>query len=85
MEGNLMKAQYSTATVCVDNHSDLSFVYMQWDQSSAKLMKSKTAIENYAKSHFCKCKTIMLTTADLPTMHLSKMPSTKIKGYPTAE
>jgi len=46
-----MKARYGSAKVYVDHHSNLSFVYMQKDQSSAKHMRFNTAFENCAKSH----------------------------------
>jgi len=38
MKGNLTRERYLEAAVYVDHFSDLSFVYMQRDQTSAELM-----------------------------------------------
>jgi len=51
IKGNLMKDRHTAAMVYLDHFSGLSFVYMQRDQSSAELMKSKVAFESFSKSH----------------------------------
>ena len=51
LKGCLMQARYTAATVFVDHFSGLSYVHMQRDQTSAELMKSKMAFENFAETH----------------------------------
>ena len=51
MKGNLRWARFTAATVYIDRLSELSFLYMQRDQTSTELLKSKTAVENCARSH----------------------------------
>jgi len=51
IKGRLMWARYMAATVFVDHFSGLLYVHMQRDQTSAELMKSKMAFENFAETH----------------------------------
>lgn len=51
MKGQPTKSRYHFATIFVDHYSDLSFVFLQKEQSSEETLKAKRTFEAYAAIH----------------------------------
>ena len=51
LKGWLTNARYRVATVFVDHHSGLSFVYLQNDTTSDQMVKAKKSFEAYCQTH----------------------------------
>ena len=51
MTGVIRKQHYKYATICVDQFSGFSFIYLQQTASAQETLESKQAMERYAQAH----------------------------------
>ena len=56
MKRNITREKYHVATIFIDHHSNLSYIYLQLRATSDDTAQAKWAFEKYACSHRIKMK-----------------------------
>lgn len=85
MKGRLTRSRYQVATVFVDHHSDLSYVYLQRSTTGEETVNAKSLLNCMPGNEESKSFTAIATTEGSLTIIFSNMPTRKVTRYHIVE